>query len=90
MATLFSIEFLLSFWIFFIVYWLLAPWFKLQNMMLLLAGYFFVWLSGVNALLVLLSWSLLVWGLVCFADKSNRKKNAILALSVLVVIFFAV
>jgi len=45
MATLFSIEFLLIFWMFFIVYWLLAPWFKLQNVMLLLAGYFFVWLS---------------------------------------------
>ncbi|MDE5205631.1 hypothetical protein PYX06_10285 [Citrobacter amalonaticus] len=41
MATLFSIEFLLIFWMFFIVYWLLAPWFKLQNVMLLLAGYFF-------------------------------------------------
>jgi len=90
MATLFSIEFLLIFWMFFIVYWLLAPWFKLQNVMLLLAGYFFVWLSGINALLVLLSWSLLVWGLVCFADKSTRKKTAILALSVLVVVFFAV
>lgn len=46
MATLFSFEFLTGFLLFFIVYWLLVPWVKIQNVMLLIAGIF---LSGASA-----------------------------------------
>lgn len=73
MAILFSIEFLLCFWMFFIVYWLLAPLPKVQNILLLIAGYYFVYLAGVYSLLILLSWSLCVWLLVKLTEKKNWK-----------------
>ncbi len=51
MANLFSVEFLLSFWIFFSIYWVVSPWGRIQNVMLLLAGYYIVWLAGIYPLL---------------------------------------
>lgn len=69
MAALFTIEFLFAFWMFFILYWLVAPLPKVQNGLLLLGGYFFVYQISAYSLMILLSWSLCVWLLTNLAQK---------------------
>lgn len=90
MAALFSIECLLGFWGFFIFYWAVAPWPKVQNVSLLMAGYSFVYYVGAYALLVLLSWSLCVFILVKLAERNNGGKKATVALVILILIYFVV
>lgn len=83
MAELFTPEFLLGFIIFFILYWLLAPWVKLQNFILLIAGYWFLSQAGWEVLFIHLSFSLSVLFLVFL---SRKKKPATFLLSVLIAI----
>lgn len=90
MAILFTVEFLLGFWIFFIMYWMAAPLPKLQNGMLLLGGYYFVYLISFYSLLVLWSWSVLVWLTVKLAERKGCEKKAITALVLLIIAYFLI
>ncbi|CNH73411.1 MBOAT family O-acyltransferase [Yersinia pekkanenii] len=90
MAILFSIEFFLVFLIFFILYWLMSPWAKIQNIMLLLAGYYFVFLTSSLSLFVLLSWSLCVYLLVAMSTHERFKNKITLTLGVMVFAYFMV
>lgn len=90
MATLFSFEFLTGFLLFFIVYWLLVPWVKIQNVMLLIAGYLFVGSVGFYSLCVLLSWSFCVCVLVAIASHEKYRHKSGLALSFILVGYFIV
>lgn len=90
MATLFSFEFLIGFVLFFVAYWLMVPWRKIQNIMLLLAGYLFVGFVGLYPLLVLLSWSLCVCLLVKLAGHKTYRDKTGLALSVILAAYFIV
>lgn len=90
MAILFTIEFLLGFWLFFIVYWLLAPLPKIQNIMLLIVGYYFVYLTGVYSLLVLLSWSLCVVLIMSLAAQKEWGNKVIGLLVIIMLVYFFV
>lgn len=90
MANLFSVEFLLGFWTFFIIYWAVSPWGRIQNVMLLLAGYYIVWLAGIYPLLVLLSWSTCVYLLVQIAGSPRYGRRAGPVLLCLLVGYFFV
>ncbi|EPY5345303.1 MBOAT family O-acyltransferase [Klebsiella quasipneumoniae] len=88
MAALFSFEFFTCFLVFFIAYWLLVPWVKIQNLMLLFAGYAFVGFASLYSLLVLFSWSFCVFLLVALASHERHRKKTGLALSVMLAIYF--
>lgn len=89
-ATLFSPEFLMAFWFFFLVYWLMSPWGRVQNILLLLAGYYFVGLAGIYPLLVLLSWSLCVCLLVQMAVRARHPARVMPVMLCLLVGYFIV
>ncbi|WP_368543953.1 MBOAT family protein [Enterobacter soli] len=88
MAVLFTIEFLFGFWMFFILYWLVAPLPKVQNGLLLLGGYYFVYHISAYSLLILLSWSLCVWLLVKLAQKRKCGSAATALLVLLMLGYF--
>lgn len=90
MAALFSVEFLLGFWLFFVVYWLIAPLPKLQNVLLLVCGYYFVYLTSAYSLLVLLSWSACVWLMVTLASREKYRSKAVGILVILMLLYFLV
>ena len=90
MVNLFSFEFLLGFWMFFVIYWSVSPWGRIQNVMLLFAGYYIVWLAGVYPLLVLISWSACTYLLVQIAGSSRYVKRAGPVLLCLLVGYFFV
>src|SRR5690606_21221323 len=58
------------------IYWAVSPWGRIQNVMLLLAGYYIVWLAGIYPLLVLLSWSTCVYLLVPIAGSPRYGRRA--------------
>lgn len=90
MAVLFSFEFFICFLLFFVTYWLLVPWVKIQNLMLLLAGYVFVGFTSLYSLLVLFSWSLCVRLLVAVASHKQHRNKIGLMLSVMLAIYFII
>ncbi len=90
MATLLSIEFLLGFFIFFIVYWLIAPFPKIQNTLLLSGGYYIVYLISPISLLVLLSWSLLILVVLVLVRYGLSVKKSMVLLVALMLIYFAI
>ncbi|EKK3980405.1 MBOAT family protein [Cronobacter sakazakii] len=88
MAELFTPEFLLGFMIFFIVYWLVAPWLKLQNFILLIAGYWLLSQAGWEVLLIHLSFSLCVLFLILLSRKTKLAIYLPSVLIAIVVIYF--
>ena len=90
MAEFFTPEFFLFFAIFFIVYWLVAPWPKVQNVLLLIAGYWLLYEAGWQALFIHLSLSLIVLLLVFLAIKGKGKKYLPFALIMIVLLYFFV
>lgn len=88
MAEFFTPEFFLCFAIFFIVYWLVAPWAKVQNVLLLIAGYWLLYEAGWQALAIHLSLSLSVLLLVFLAMKGKGTKYLPLALMAIVLLYF--
>ncbi|MGK3141403.1 MBOAT family O-acyltransferase [Pantoea sp. C2G6] len=90
MAMLFTFEFLIGFVVFFVAYWLLVPWIKIQNIALLLAGYFFVGLMGLYPLMVLLSWSLCVCLLLTLASHHKYRDKTGMVLGIMLATYFIV
>lgn len=90
MASLFSFEFLVGFLLFFITYWLFAPWVKIQNVMLLMVGYLFVGFVSLYSLLILLSWSVCVYLLVTLAGHEKYRSKTGIALSVMLAVYFVI
>lgn len=88
MSILFSIEFLFFFLLFFIMYWLCSPWVKIQNVMLLTAGYIFVGCVSIYSLLILISWSLCIYTLVILAANEKYRNKVGLMLSLMLAIYF--
>ncbi|EHN97281.1 MBOAT family O-acyltransferase [Escherichia coli] len=81
MAVLFTLEFILSFCVFFTLYWIVSPCVKLQNILLLSGGYIFIWLVSGYSLFVLILWSSIVWLFIrIMMITENRKKYAIVLL----------
>ncbi|MCA7011787.1 MBOAT family protein [Dickeya dadantii] len=85
-----SIEFCFFFILFFLVYWLVSPWVKIQNSMLLLTGYYLVFLSGWQSLVVLLLFSCCVFVLLYLAKNNHLKKHSLFLLVFFVVTFFLI
>ncbi len=90
MAFLFTLEFLQGFWLFFILYWLLAPLPRVQNVLLLLGGYYFLSLVSLYSLLVLWGWSACVWLVLKRAVKKGGERQATALFIVLMLMAFFV
>ncbi|ADN00692.1 MBOAT family O-acyltransferase [Dickeya dadantii] len=83
--NLISVEFSFCFLVLFLIYWLLSPWIKVQNLILLVAGYGLVLLSSWQSLTVLLLFSACICFLLNLAAHAEFRK-----LSVYLLIFFTV
>ncbi|MGC6031606.1 MBOAT family protein, partial [Enterobacter kobei] len=88
MSVFFSPEFLLCFIVFFALYWLCQPWYKIQNVMLLMAGYGFVASVSIRSLFILLIYSVLVLTVTGMAHEQKIRKYAVPLLLFIVLSFF--
>ncbi|EKS6645472.1 MBOAT family protein [Enterobacter hormaechei] len=88
MSVFFSPEFLLCFIVFFALYWLCQPWNKIQNFMLLMAGYGFVASVSIRSLFILLIYSVLVLIVTGLAHEQKIRKYAVPLLLFIVLSFF--
>lgn len=88
MASLFSVDFLCGFLIFFIIYWLVAPFARIQNILLLAGGYYFISLVSFPSFLTLLSWSVWVLGVLILAGRGLSAKKTTTLLVILMLIYF--
>lgn len=83
-----SLTFGYSFLLFFLLYWLLNPWHRLQNSLLLLVSYAFVSYFSLSSALILLTYSLLIYVLGRFIHTSNKTKTGYTLLTLLTIAFF--
>ncbi|MFZ4169072.1 MBOAT family O-acyltransferase [Enterobacter ludwigii] len=88
MSVFFSPEFLLCFIVFFGLYWLCQPWSKIQNTLLLVAGYGFIASVSIRSLFILLIYSVLVLFSVGMAHEKRTKRYATPFLIFIVLTFF--
>ncbi|WP_149330293.1 MBOAT family O-acyltransferase [Citrobacter braakii] len=88
MSVFFSPEFLFCFIVFFALYWLCQPWGKIQNLLLLVAGYGFVASVNISSLVILISYSVLVLFLTGIAHEQRVRKYAVPSLLFIVLSFF--
>lgn len=90
MSVFFTPEFLLCFIVFFALYWLCQPWNKIQNLLLLVAGYGFIASVSIRSLVILLIYSVLVLFATGMAHGQRSRKYAVLFLIFIVSGFFIV
>ncbi|SLM65167.1 MULTISPECIES: MBOAT family O-acyltransferase [Dickeya] len=83
-----SVEFCFFFLALFLVYWLVSPWVKIQNALLLITGYVLVYLSGWQSLVVLLLFSVSVWCLLTLSCQFHFKKIIPFLLILFIAVFF--
>lgn len=83
-----SLTFGYFFLLFFLLYWLLNPWVKVQNGLLLLASYAFIAGFSISSALILLTYSLLIYFLGEFIHKTNHIKTGYAVLVLLILTFF--
>lgn len=88
--NLFSLEFIGFFFLLFFGYWLIAPWPRIQNILLLCGSYIFIsWASPLFAS-ILLAYSLVIHGLTLLAHQSDKNKWIIITTYLIVLLMFVV
>ena len=88
--NLFSPEFILFFLTLFFGYWLISPWPRLQNLLLLCSSYIFVCQASPLFASILLVWSLVIHGIALSANRGLPGKGAIALTWLLVVAMFVI
>ncbi len=88
--NLFSPEFILFFLTLFFGYWLVSPWPRLQNLLLLCSSYIFVCQASPLFASILLVWSLVIQGIALSANRGLPGKVAIALTWLLVVAMFVI
>ncbi len=88
--NLFSPEFILFFLTLFFGYWLISPWPRLQNLLLLCSSYIFVCQASPLFASILLVWSLVIQGIALSANRGLPGKVAIALTWLLVVAMFVI
>ncbi|WP_038927136.1 MBOAT family O-acyltransferase [Dickeya chrysanthemi] len=83
-----SVEFSFFFLVFFLIYWLVSPWVKVQNIILLVTSYGLVLLSSWQSLTVLLLFSACTFFLLKLAANDEFRKISVYLLMFFTIIFF--